>query len=1280
MKLMTYARLAIVGVGCLYLQSCALDEYFESRVEQYTKAFIKEFGLVDPEQDWTMGKNENAEINVGPVAKSVKIYGKYGDTYYKVADLSGIGGQLSVPVHVPKTCTDMMVNVDGRKFYGSFGKRLDCTDMSRGIPESTYDADGTNPNPAVYTNTVNGYTVSVKHTTKGNAEGSIYDIYNDKGAYQYFNTQQMSPLISTTAWDTYYSANTKKWTENPGNPKWIGLLPESGEYNRLKGDLETWISKKKAEGQSLVEDFRIATGDDGSFTLFPYYYGTNLKHELGVYLLDDNGNPLLKSGTYDKNLASTYTLDDFISFPVFVDRDPGDLQVQPHYDDKITGIRVMKDGNEITGDNPLVLPLGEEVDLQSLVQIKREGSDWMSYSQYITEYGHLYHGRVAYHFWVDEVWDEKEPAPITYAKCTNAGIVTGLHLTKDAPDKVYGEVGIAIGLGGPLKDHKLKDTKGVGRIVGQEKSFSYQVVPARAVKGIDIEESEVTMCPGDTKTLNVTLKDKDGNNLALADYFGEISVTGDWNTEICQIYKDESTKTIKLEAVGAGECWPRVYLTTSGYDGIYDYVHVQTSAHYTTKEYTAASDAISLTEWQEYFETSSEYKTDVTKGIFHEAGERTYTQEAEGWGTRKLDKDVFKDADNTYKLKIKLDKSHPLVIRAGWWDAISYDYYVGDTKYSSDSDCKTIAATEFEILLNDNMLEKLKVQGIAIQNASDEGVKYLKVEMVRPATGSETVWDWKPSGKNDMAAALATYYTGKAAAETGKDACDKCGVKFSSVRVTIMEDAAYNKIHYKVTWEQPSPASSVSKHRSPARSRSVSSREYDPTASHLNPGQASEWRDVNTFWSRWLPRQEEVASYPPNVCMLARARGYDVIITYGTDANGKPKPWVGNLGMYLKVLGSYDLEQNHNGDWTQVWYEENYTEYKKGSTDKNKEQYVVFSQKRFNKAADGTQSEQISALSVKHPMSGRTFLTFEDMRVTDATVTPAQFWKKSSDRDVNDLIFNIANYGSISNDKETITESKENEEGFSWIWALEDLGSTGDFDFNDVVMRISDITVTKTTTTTTDGVEDKDKGTTEIVRELRFKPLAAGGTLPIHIHLRYGGEDYTLAPGRYDLTKGEAPTGKEWHGWFGNIPSSTMINTGAGPDVKTSDTNACVLILKKEATIGDLLSTDNKFQDGSEQNILYVVVQGDGSETWNKMEAIDNERLNTENGAYLVPLPDKGKAAQSFFIVDKSGNSNWRWMREYQHICLGYPDFAIWVGDAKTDWTTKKNTDALYQR
>lgn len=115
----------------------------------------------------------------------------------------------------------------------------------------------------------------------------------------------------------------------------------------------------------------------------------------------------------------------------------------------------------------------------------------------------------------------------------------------------------------------------------------------------------------------------------------------------------------------------------------------------------------------------------------------------------------------------------------------------------------------------------------------------------------------------------------------------------------------------------------------------------------------------------------------------------------------------------------------------------------------------------------------------------RTYLGFED------------WWVDGNIADLNDLVVLIDPAPEVINTDD-----------MSYVIAAEDLGSTNDFDFNDVVFSVT----------------YKSGETSAYVTA-----LAAGGTLPVQLY-----------------RDGQA-IGGEFHSWFGDgtIPSTTMINTTA---------------------------------------------------------------------------------------------------------------------------------------
>lgn len=322
---------------------------------------------------------------------------------------------------------------------------------------------------------------------------------------------------------------------------------------------------------------------------------------------------------------------------------------------------------------------------------------------------------------------------------------------------------------------------------------------------------------------------------------------------------------------------------------------------------------------------------------------------------------------------------------------------------------------------------------------------------------------------------------------------------------------------------------------------------------------------------------------------------------------------------------------------------------------------ILYSESKYNNGKS-------FACSFLHPESGRTFFSFED-------------WRDDGDEDLNDLVFRIAEIDEISNDTDKITEISE--DPISWIWAVEDLGSTDDFDFNDIVVKIESVS--------TNIVKESSSGETTQVgsyKKVTFTPLAAGGTLPNYIHWKKSAtEDYVLAPGLYveagantDGETGAKPLEtlnisssgdseqREYHKWFGNYPYTQMINTGQ-TSVLQADIKKCVIYVNSQFSIDGFANA--KSIDGNGKG-LYVSINGpaEGENT----QDVDIQKASDAN--YNVSAPEKGAPAQMFIILD----NNWAWPTERTHINSAYPMFKNWVEDKSLDWTTTRGEGNVVNR
>ena len=179
-------------------------------------------------------------------------------------------------------------------------------------------------------------------------------------------------------------------------------------------------------------------------------------------------------------------------------------------------------------------------------------------------------------------------------------------------------------------------------------------------------------------------------------------------------------------------------------------------------------------------------------------------------------------------------------------------------------------------------------------------------------------------------------------------------------------------------------------------------------------------------------------------------RGFDLNLTQGAA-----------FGFYLKVWHDWD-----NGDY-----------------DGNKI-FTWYTDKELN-------DDQLAHAAYFEFGDNVKYLCFEDFRGTNYVHSG-----QTSDRDFNDVVF-------VFNPAPEIVHN----EGAKWVLAVEDLGVTDDYDFNDAVLCIERVSGTTTAKVT---------------------PLAAGGTLPIQ--LMHDGN----------------PVGEELHSYFGAEPTDgkyPMINT-----------------------------------------------------------------------------------------------------------------------------------------
>lgn len=236
-----------------------------------------------------------------------------------------------------------------------------------------------------------------------------------------------------------------------------------------------------------------------------------------------------------------------------------------------------------------------------------------------------------------------------------------------------------------------------------------------------------------------------------------------------------------------------------------------------------------------------------------------------------------------------------------------------------------------------------------------------------------------------------------------------------------------------------------------------------------------------------------------------------------------------------------------------------------------------------------------------------------------------------TDHDVNDMMFFVN--GQI--DDSGIVDIAPDPVPQSWIVAVEDLGNTDDFDFNDIVFRVSHVS-----------------GTTEATVEL----LAAGGTLPANIYLKDIAEAIGTSKGYLHINE-----------FFGESDHSVMINTTA-----LDHTYGKVTIqVDPEFSMAETIETMKTNMGG-----FFVKVNPDDNTDW-----VDGvyEIHPKDDGEFSVPqmicIPDSW--------TDDAGNTvRWCWPAERISIESAYPRFRDWVKKAEgnEDWYKTVNENLVIKR
>lgn len=125
--------LALTG-GLLMLGSlsgCQLEDPEIPAEELYIRGFIKQYGLIDPTQDFSSAMQTNITLNIPGTASVVNVYAKMGEDLYRVGCFADLQGTVSLPVDVSEATETVVLDIDGVRYYTTPGGTVNVKSGSK---------------------------------------------------------------------------------------------------------------------------------------------------------------------------------------------------------------------------------------------------------------------------------------------------------------------------------------------------------------------------------------------------------------------------------------------------------------------------------------------------------------------------------------------------------------------------------------------------------------------------------------------------------------------------------------------------------------------------------------------------------------------------------------------------------------------------------------------------------------------------------------------------------------------------------------------------------------------------------------------------------------------------------------------------------------------------------------------------------------------------------------------------------------------------------------------
>ena len=125
-----------LGISVALLAACTDQVPEIPASELYTRAFVKEFGVVNGSQDWNNATQGSVNVSVEGQA-AVQVTAKINGRYYLLANYAGVTGQRTLKFDMPRGVEDIIVRAGGESVHTKVGSTVAFASSGRAFYPGT---------------------------------------------------------------------------------------------------------------------------------------------------------------------------------------------------------------------------------------------------------------------------------------------------------------------------------------------------------------------------------------------------------------------------------------------------------------------------------------------------------------------------------------------------------------------------------------------------------------------------------------------------------------------------------------------------------------------------------------------------------------------------------------------------------------------------------------------------------------------------------------------------------------------------------------------------------------------------------------------------------------------------------------------------------------------------------------------------------------------------------------------------------------------------------------